>query len=164
MLDAGLKKLHKLLGFRPRDHRAFVAKKDVSAKFHRAEQMLERLALSASPRQLAQRGQLGFAENPFELEIKFHARSSQHVCEQVLSVQARIIDITLLEMRGHRLQYLEDRHTSFAPTPSIVIPSGARNLSPLSMITLVFFVRSFGRRRHLRMTPGEALTPAASTP
>ncbi len=93
---------------------------------------LRRLASSRSVRQL------GFAEVPFELEIKFHARPSQHVCEQVLGVQARIIDITLLEIRGHRLQYLEDRHTSFVTSPSILIPSGARNLSPLSMITLVF--------------------------
>src|SRR5436305_3035348 len=43
----------KFFRFRSRNERAFVAEKDVSAKFDRAEQMLERLVLSSPPDKLA---------------------------------------------------------------------------------------------------------------
>src|SRR5260370_703327 len=55
--------------------------------------------------------QFAFAEILFELEIKFHARASEHMCEQVLGVQARVVDVALLKIRGHGLQYLEDGHS-----------------------------------------------------
>src|SRR6266403_309658 len=53
----GFEELNEFLRLRARNHRALIAKKCVAAKFHRAEQMLEWLALAAPPNQLAQRGQ-----------------------------------------------------------------------------------------------------------
>ena len=120
----GFEELNEFLRLRSRNHRALIAKKCVAAKFHRAEQMLEWLALAAPPNQLAQRGQFAFAEILFELEIKFHARASEHMCEQVLGVQARIVDVALLKIRGHGLQYLEDGHS--------LINGGTRTVGPMN--------------------------------
>src|SRR4029077_13696237 len=47
-LDSRFNQLDKFFRFRARNERAFVAEKDVSAKFDGAEQMLERLVLSSA--------------------------------------------------------------------------------------------------------------------
>ena len=68
--DFGFQYLYKFLRFRPWNHCAFIAEKNVAAKFHRAEQMLKRLAFTASPDQFAQRRQFGFGQLLFKFEIK----------------------------------------------------------------------------------------------
>ena len=59
-----------LLGFGTRDEGAFVRREGEVGEFDRAEQMLERLALAATPNEFAQGRKLGFGERAFELEIK----------------------------------------------------------------------------------------------
>ena len=90
--DFGFEELDELLCFRPRNQRAFVAKKRLPAKFHRAEQMLERLALPAAPDQFAQRRQLRFAKNALELEIKLDALALS-VCASKCSAFRRGLSI-----------------------------------------------------------------------
>src|SRR5438105_5323336 len=62
---------HQLLRFGAWNERALVGSKNVIGEFDRAEQMLERLALSAPPNELAQRRQFRLREGALELEVKF---------------------------------------------------------------------------------------------
>ena len=72
--------------------------------------MLERFAFTATPHQFAQRRQLRFRQLSLELEIKLHPRPTEHMPDQMLRVQPRIVDLVLLEILGARLQHLEKRH------------------------------------------------------
>ena len=102
-------KFHQLLRLRPRNQRAFIAKKTASAKFHRPEQMLQRLTLAASPNEFTQRRQFRFAERPIEIQIKLDPLPSQRVREQMLGIQARTLDAALLKIRACGLKNLQDR-------------------------------------------------------
>ena len=62
--------LDQLFGFRARNERTFVADESVVGEFDRPEQMLERLALAASPNEFAQGRKFRFGERTFELQIK----------------------------------------------------------------------------------------------
>ena len=74
--------LDQLLGFRSRNKRPLVAKKNAPGEFHRAEQMLKRFALAAAPDQFAQWRQFRFHQGPVELEIKFDAFALKRVRKQ----------------------------------------------------------------------------------
>jgi len=82
----------------------------VPAKFDRAEQMLKWLTFTAPPDQLAERRQLRLRQLAFELQIKLDPFPSQHVGKQMLRIQARAVDPALFEIRGHRLQHVENCH------------------------------------------------------
>src|ERR1041385_248733 len=65
--------LDQLLGFGARDEGALVGYENMLGEFNRAEQVLERLALPASPNELPQRRQLGFGEGAFEFKIELNS-------------------------------------------------------------------------------------------
>ena len=48
--------------------------------------MLERLALAPASNKFAQRREFGFVKSVLELEIKFHARATERVREQMLGI------------------------------------------------------------------------------
>src|SRR5436190_14822443 len=103
--------LDQFLRFRARNKSAFVAQKNATGEFHRAEEMLKRLALATAPDQFTERRQFRFRQRPFELQIKLDSSALKRVCQQVFSVQTRTFDITLLEVSGGRLKYLEKGHS-----------------------------------------------------
>jgi hypothetical protein len=72
--------------------------------------MLERLALAAAPDQFAQGRQFRFRQEAFELEVKFDALALDRMREQMLGIQARALDVALLEISGRRLQDFENGH------------------------------------------------------
>src|SRR6266571_164135 len=74
--------------------------------------MLERLALATPPQQFSQRRQLRCSELALELEIKVHSRPRQHVPEQVLRVQPRLIDLALAQKLRALLQHLQQGHAT----------------------------------------------------
>src|SRR6266487_991700 len=73
--------------------------------------MLERFALTTAPDKFAQSREFVLAQGAFELQIKFNAPAIQNVREQVLCVQAGIVDPALLEIRCRRMQHLKDSHS-----------------------------------------------------
>ena len=75
-----------------------------------AEQALKRFALTAAPNKLAQRRQFGFRQLAFEFQIKLDPFPSQHVGKQMFRIQTRIVDFALFEIRGRRLQHVENCH------------------------------------------------------
>ena len=72
--------------------------------------MLERLALATTPDQFAERRQFRFRQGPFELEIKFDPFALERVREQMLRIQPRALDVTLLEVSGGRLKNFQNGH------------------------------------------------------
>ncbi len=92
--------LNQLLGFGPGNQSAPVAKEDLSAEFDGPKQMLERLALSPAPDQIAQRSQFRFGQFALKLEIKLQPFLSEDVGEQMLGIQSRLLDLALLEIAG----------------------------------------------------------------
>ena len=89
---------HQLLRFGPRNECAVVAKKNVAAKFHTAEQMLKRLAFTPASDKIPQWREFRFVKSALELQIKFHARAAERIREQMLRIQARILDLVLLKI------------------------------------------------------------------
>ena len=100
-----------MLGLRPGNKSAFVAKENLPGELDGAEQMLERLALSAASNEFPQRRQLRFGQGAFELQIKVEPFPPQNMREQMLRVQPRAFYSTLLEIAGRRLQHLKKRHS-----------------------------------------------------
>src|SRR5204863_6775126 len=95
-----------------------------STKFSRAQQMLKRLALAATLHQIAQWRELGFSQHTLKFQVQLNPFPSEHVREQMLSIQPRIFDAVFLEICCRRLQHFENGHG-----PLIVIRAKSRNLS-----------------------------------
>ena len=80
--------LNQFLCLRPRNERAFVTKKNIPAKLHRAEQMLERLVLSPSSDQFAHRRQFRFGQIALEFQVEIDPFPSERMRQQMLGIQA----------------------------------------------------------------------------
>jgi len=91
--------------------------------------MIEGLTFASALNKFAQRRELCFAKISLELEIKFHARTAKRVREQVLGIEARILNPVFLEICGRRLQHFKEGHTR-----SIVIPSESLALSEVEWV------------------------------
>src|SRR6266550_9276632 len=100
IFDFRFNQFNQLFRLRARNERASVTKKSQSAKFHTAEQMLERLALGPASNQFAQRREFVFNKLAFKFQIQFDPLSPEYVSQQVLGIQPRIVDVALLEIRS----------------------------------------------------------------
>src|SRR6266480_6094156 len=107
IFDFRFNQFNQLFRLRARNERASVTKKSQSAKFHSAEQMLERLALGPTSNQFAQRSEFVFVERAFKFQIQFDPLSPDYVSQQELGVQPWIVDAALFEIRSCRLKHLE---------------------------------------------------------
>src|SRR4029077_16008791 len=111
--DFGFEEFNELLCLRPRHHRAFIAKKNVPAKFDGAEEMLKWLPFAAPLPQRAQRREFRVSQHAFKFQIEIDALSAKHVRKQVLGVQTRALDAVLLEIGSGCLQHLQHSHDRF---------------------------------------------------
>src|SRR5205807_8893448 len=128
--DSRFNQSDKFFRFRPRNERAYVAEKDVSAKFDRAEQMLERLVLPAPADKLAERRQFGLGQIALELEINIEPFPPERMRQQMFGVQARILNPAFFEVGGGGLKNVEHRHTLRAPNAvRVTTKKGARRVS-----------------------------------
>ena len=84
----------------------------MTAKFHRAEQMLKRLPFAAPLHEIAQRRKLRFGQVAFEFQVQLDPFPSQHMGEQMLGIQARTLDRVFREIRRHRLNHFENGHVA----------------------------------------------------
>src|SRR5437016_14021002 len=75
---------YQLLRFGTRNECAVVAKKNVAAKFHTAEQMLKRVAFAPASDKVAQWREFCVVKSALKLQIKFHARTAKRIREQML--------------------------------------------------------------------------------
>ena len=104
------KVFHQLLGLRPGDKCPFVGEKNVLAEFNRAEEVLQGFPLGSPPDEIAERCQLGFGERSLKLQIKLDSFFTERMGDEVLCIQTRILDCSLLEVSGGGLENFENRH------------------------------------------------------
>jgi hypothetical protein len=69
--------------------------------------MLQRHAGRPLANQLAQGIEFLVAEGAVELQVQVHPRFAQHVGQEVLDVEPRVVDFLLLKIHGRGLQQLE---------------------------------------------------------
>ncbi len=100
--------LAELLGLGSRHERALVADKSVAEEFDGAEQMLQRLADAAAADEFPKRLQFRRGERPLKLEVEVHALQLQHMSQQVLNVEPRLLNTMLLEVASGGLDDFED--------------------------------------------------------
>src|SRR6266403_2260474 len=127
---------HQLLRFGPRNECAVVAKKNVAAKFHSAEQMLKRLPFAPASDKIAQWREFCFVKSALELQVKFHARAAERISEQMLRIQSRILDSSFFEIRSRRLQHFKDGHDVLRCIYSLLSYSAWAGVNLLSGILL----------------------------
>src|SRR6266480_4483231 len=112
IFDFRFNQFNQLFRLRARNERASVTKKSQSAKFHSAEQMLERLALGPTSNQFAQRSEFVFVERAFKFQIQFDPLSPDYVSQQELGVQPWIVDAALFENTQSLIEALRARSWS----------------------------------------------------
>ena len=100
--------LHQRFGFRAWDEGAVVAHKFMAAKFHAAQQVLQRLPFTATLQQIAQLHEFRLGHGFAKAQIQIQPAAVQHVGQQVLHVQASLLDLALLQVGGAGLDDFED--------------------------------------------------------
>src|SRR5271165_5373232 len=82
------------------------------------QEMLQRLALSSPSHLLPERFQLPLRERPVKLKVEFDPPFSEGICQQVLDIQARMLNLLFSEVRCGALEDFKDRHVDlFTPRP-----------------------------------------------
>lgn len=104
---SGEKHFAKVLCLGPGDERTGIALEGAPQEFHRAEEVLKRLATRAPAHQLAKRLQVLIGKRAVKLEIELHPLEPEHMSEQMLDIQARTLHPALLEEGGRRLDDFE---------------------------------------------------------
>ncbi len=120
--------LHQPLGFRPRHERAAVAEKLPPVELHRAEQVLERLALRTAFDELAQGVEFLVVQWPVEHHVQVHPPlDAQDVGEEQVDVEPRTLDAPVREIfRGGFEDFEDGLHQRAAGMGSLDQPARER--------------------------------------
>ena len=104
----GDREVDEFFGLRTRDQRALIGFEDQVAELHLTDDVLERLAITAADREVAQALHFVVVEQPFELQIKVEALQAQAGGEKMLGLHARLLQaLARKEFRG-LLQRVEE--------------------------------------------------------